>query len=45
MKEGDMLEFGGLFGSAPVMPVSKKSSARFINRGGKIPAPMQSLKN
>ena len=45
IEEGDMLEFGGLFGSAPVMPVSKKSSARFINRGGKIPAPMQSLKN
>ena len=45
MKESDMLDFGGLFGSAPVMPVSKKSSARFINRGGKIPAPMQSLKN
>ena len=45
MKEGDMLEFGGLFGSAPIMPVSKKSSARFINRGGRIPAPMHSIKN
>ncbi len=45
MKEGDMLEFGGLFGSAPVMPVSRKSSARFIERGGRIPAPMHSIKN
>lgn len=45
MKEGDMLEYGGLFGSAPVMPVSRKSSARFIERGGRIPAPMHSVKN
>ncbi|MDO4157316.1 MAG: DUF711 family protein, partial [Oscillospiraceae bacterium] len=45
MKEGDMLEFGGLFGSAPVMPVSRKSAARFINRGGRMPAPMHSVKN
>lgn len=45
MKEGDMLEFGGLFGSGPVMKVSKFSSSKFISRGGRIPAPLQSLKN
>ncbi len=45
LKEGDMLEWGGLFGSAPVMPVSQKSSDKFIARGGRIPAPMHSIKN
>lgn len=44
-KEGDILEFGGLFGSAPVMRVNPFSSERFIKRGGRIPAPLQSLKN
>ena len=44
-KEGDTLEFGGLLGSGPVMPIMEKSPAKFINRGGRIPAPMQSLKN
>ena len=44
-KEGEMLEFGGLLGSGPVMPVKEKSAAKFINRGGRIPAPMHSLKN
>ena len=44
-KVGDMVEFGGLLGSAPVMPVHTGSSADFIARGGRIPAPMQSLKN
>lgn len=44
-KEGETLEFGGLLGSGPVMPIKDKSSAKFINRGGRIPAPMQSLKN
>ena len=44
-KEGEMLEFGGLLGHGPVMPIKEKSSAKFINRGGRIPAPMQSLKN
>ena len=44
-KEGEMLEFGGLFGSAPVMKINKKSPAQFINRGGRIPAPMHSIKN
>ncbi|MEG2097025.1 MAG: PFL family protein [Pseudoflavonifractor sp.] len=42
---GDMVEFGGLLGSAPVMPVHPFSSDEFIHRGGRIPAPMQSLKN
>lgn len=45
MKEGETLEFGGLFGSGPVMSLNKFSPARFINRGGHIPAPLQSLKN
>ena len=45
LKEGDMLEFGGLFGSAPVMPVKEKSAVKFISRGGRIPAPMHSIKN
>lgn len=44
-KEGDILEFGGLFGSAPVMPVNSFSAEMFIKRGGRIPAPLQSLKN
>lgn len=42
---GDRVEMGGLLGSAPVMPVYKESSADFIARGGRIPAPIQSLKN
>ena len=42
---GDTVEFGGLLGSAPVMPVHPEGSAAFIARGGRIPAPMQSLKN
>ena len=42
---GDMVEFGGLLGRAPVMKVNKNSSADFINRGGKIPAPIHSFKN
>lgn len=45
MKEGDELDFGGLFGTGPVMKVNKNSSSKFINRGGQIPAPLQSLKN
>lgn len=44
-KVGEMLEFGGLLGSAPVMPVHEASSEKFISRGGRIPAPMHSLKN
>ncbi len=42
---GDRIELGGLLGSAPVMPVHSESSAAFIARGGRIPAPLQSLKN
>ncbi len=42
---GDMVEFGGLLGSAPVQAVHPYSSALFVARGGRIPAPMQSLKN
>jgi len=43
--EGEMLDFGGLLGKGPIMKINEKSSAVMINRGGKIPAPMQSLKN
>ncbi len=42
---GDRVEFGGLLGSAPVMPLNTYSPARFIRRGGRIPAPIHSLKN
>ncbi|MCI8539398.1 MAG: PFL family protein [Oscillospiraceae bacterium] len=42
---GDTIEMGGLLGSAPVMPVHQPSSEAFIRRGGRIPAPMHSLKN
>ncbi len=45
MKEGDTLEFGGLFGSGPVMKINKFDCSKFISRGGRIPAPLQSLKN
>ena len=44
-KEGDQVEFGGLFGTAPVMSVNTASSADFIARGGQIPAPIHSFKN
>ena len=44
-KVGDIVEFGGLLGSAPVMAVKPFSSCDFISRGGRIPAPMHSLKN
>ncbi len=42
---GDELSFGGLLGSGPVMPINMVSPEKFIARGGRIPAPMQSLKN
>ncbi len=42
---GDELSFGGLFGSGPVMKLNSFGSSKFINRGGQIPAPLQSLKN
>ena len=44
-KVGDMVEFGGLLGAAPVQPVYPFSAKAFVDRGGRIPAPMQSLKN
>lgn len=44
-KVGDMVELGGLLGSAPVMPVHSEGSDDFVARGGRIPAPIQSLKN
>jgi uncharacterized protein len=42
---GDRLFFGGLLGEGPVMPINKVSPAAFIKRGGRIPAPIQALKN
>ena len=45
MKVGDTVEFGGLLGSAPVMPCHTGSAEEFVARGGRIPAPMHSLKN
>ena len=45
MDVGDTVEFGGLLGSAPVMAVHGESAAEFIARGGRIPAPLNSLKN
>jgi len=44
-KVGDVVSFGGLLGEAPVMPVKTASPAQFIWRGGRIPAPIHSLKN
>jgi uncharacterized protein len=44
-KAGDIVDFGGLLGKSPVMQVSKFSSARFIQRGGRIPAPFQGMRN
>ena len=42
---GEMVEFGGLLGSAPIMAVNRFSSDQFIRRGGRIPAPVHSLRN
>ncbi len=42
---GDNVEFGGLLGHAPIMPVNKFGCADFVNRGGRIPAPIHSFKN
>lgn len=42
---GDMITFGGLLGEAPVIPVSTYSPAQMIHRGGRVPAPLQSLRN
>ena len=43
--EGDILEFGGLFGSAPIMPVNQFAGSVLAHRGGRFPAPLNSLKN
>ena len=42
---GDVVDFGGLLGRAPIMPINTCSPAQFIARGGRIPAPMHSLRN
>ena len=42
---GEMVEFGGLLGYAPIMPVNPFSCEAFVNRGGRIPAPIHSFKN
>ena len=44
-KVGDVVEFGGLLGSGPVMPVNTRSCRTFVERGGRIPAPIHSLRN
>ena len=44
-KEGEMVEFGGLLGRAPIMPVNRFDCSDFINRTGRIPAPIHSFKN
>jgi uncharacterized protein (UPF0210 family) len=44
-KAGDRVEFGGLLGFAPVMPVNPMRNDEFIARGGRIPAPLHSLRN
>ncbi|MBU3805448.1 MAG: PFL family protein [Candidatus Fournierella pullistercoris] len=44
-KAGEELDFGGLLGYAPIMPINQNSPSTFIHRGGRIPAPLQALKN
>ena len=44
-KVGDTVEFGGLLGYAPIMPVNQFDCSKFVNRGGRIPAPIHSFKN
>ena len=44
-KVGDEVSFGGLLGTAPIMPISEISAAEFIARGGRIPAPIHAQKN
>ena len=44
-KPGVVLDFGGLLGYAPILKVSSFAPDVFVNRGGRIPAPMQALKN
>ncbi|HMK91388.1 MAG TPA: PFL family protein, partial [Thermoleophilia bacterium] len=42
---GEWVTLGGLFGEGPVMPVNPAANSRFLERGGRIPAPLQSLTN
>lgn len=44
-KVGEQVEFGGLLGYAPIMPVNPYSCEAFVNRAGRIPAPIHSFKN
>jgi uncharacterized protein (UPF0210 family) len=44
-KQGQIVHFGGLLGSAPIMKVPKTASAKFISRRGRIPSPIQALRN
>ena len=44
-RAGDVVEFGGLLGRATIMDVNRVSATRLLERGGRIPAPLQSLKN
>ena len=44
-KVGESVEFGGLLGYAPIMPVNRYSCEKMVNRGGRIPAPIHSFKN
>ena len=44
-KVGETVEFGGLLGYAPIMPVNNFDCSNFVNRGGRIPAPIHSFKN
>ncbi|MFN2480517.1 MAG: PFL family protein, partial [Pyrinomonadaceae bacterium] len=45
LEVGDSVEFGGLLGTAPIMAVNRFNCADFIRRGGRIPAPIHSLRN
>ena len=44
-KEGESVEFGGLLGYAPIIPVNRFSCEKFVSRGGRLPAPIHSFKN
>ena len=44
-RAGEHAEFGGLLGSAPIMPVNRYACDGFVDRGGRIPAPVHSFKN
>jgi hypothetical protein len=45
MKAGESIDFGGLLGEAPIMAVNKGSAADFLKRGGRMPAPVTSMRN